>query len=73
MRYRTRSNLCKLTHNARRIGLLHASAVKRAAEKGGFVGRGFSHDVSAMESLGVLTPEARNRDFSIACLAVLIP
>jgi hypothetical protein len=36
----------------------------QAAEKaGGFVGRGFSHDVSALDSSGVLTPEARNAIF----------
>jgi len=30
------------------------------------VGRGFSHDVSALDSSGVLTPEARKRHFSTA-------
>jgi hypothetical protein len=38
---------------------------EQAAEKvGRFVGRGFSHDVSALDSSGVLTPEARNCHFS---------
>jgi hypothetical protein len=36
------------------------------------VGRGFSHDVSAFDSSGVLTPEARECHFSVACEAGLI-
>jgi hypothetical protein len=40
-------------------------AASQGAEKAaGFVGRGFSHDVSALVSLGVLTPEARECHFS---------
>jgi hypothetical protein len=43
---------------------------EQAAEKvGRFVGRGFSHDVSALDSSGVLTPEARKCHFSAACEA----
>jgi hypothetical protein len=35
-------------------------AAERAAKKiARFVGRGFSHDVIALDSSGVLTPEAR--------------
>jgi hypothetical protein len=50
-----------------------APAVEQAAEKvGGFVGRGFSHDVSALDSSGVLTPEARKCHFSAACKAALM-
>jgi hypothetical protein len=45
----------------------------QAAEKvGRFVGRGFSHDVSALDSLGVLTPEARRCHFPAACSACLV-
>ena len=33
------------------------------------MGRGFSHDVSALDSSGVLTPEARQCHFSAACSA----
>jgi hypothetical protein len=44
----------------------------QAAEKvGRFVGRGFSHDVSALDSSGVLTPEARKCHFSAAYSACL--
>jgi hypothetical protein len=38
---------------------------------GRFVGRGFSHDVGALDSSGVLTPEARKCHFSAACSACL--
>jgi hypothetical protein len=45
----------------------------QAAEKvGRFVGRGFSHDVSALDSSGVLTPEARKCHFSAGCSACLL-
>jgi hypothetical protein len=45
---------------------------EQAAEKvGRFVGRGFSHDVSALDSSEVLTPEARKCHFSAACEACL--
>jgi hypothetical protein len=43
---------------------------EQAVEKvGRFVGRGFSHDVSALDLSGVLTPEARKWHFSAACEA----
>jgi hypothetical protein len=46
---------------------------EQAAEKvGRFVGRGFSHDASALDSSGVLTPEARKCHFSVACSARLV-
>ena len=45
----------------------------QAAEKvGRFVGRGFSHDVSALDSSGVLTPEAGKSHFSAAGSACLV-
>ena len=38
---------------------------EQTAEKvGRFVGRGFSHDVNALDSSGVFTPEARKYHFS---------
>ena len=44
------------------------SQAEQAPEKvGRFVGRGFSHDISALDSPGVLTPEARESHFSAAC------
>jgi hypothetical protein len=58
-----------------RTALLQFTEIKNkqaelAAEKvGRFVGRGFSHDVSALDSSGVLTPEARKCHFSSACEA----
>jgi hypothetical protein len=46
---------------------------EQAAEKvRRFVGRGFSHDASALDSSGVLTPEARKCHFSAACEACSI-
>ena len=48
----------------------HVAQDSLAAEKvGGFVGRGFSHDVSALNSSGVLTPEARKSHLSAAWTA----
>jgi hypothetical protein len=42
---------------------------EQAAEKvGRFVGRGFSHDVCALDSSGVLTPEARKCHCSLFSL-----
>ena len=42
------------------VGIVQNQQAEQAAEKvGRFVGRGFSHDVSALDSSGVLTPEAR--------------
>jgi hypothetical protein len=50
-----------------------APAAEQAAEKAGrFVGRGFSHDVSALDSSGVLTPEGRQCHFFAACEAALM-
>jgi hypothetical protein len=45
---------------------------EQAAERvGRFVGRGFSHDVSELDSSGVLTPEGRKCHFSADCEACL--
>jgi hypothetical protein len=56
--------------NAAKFKCKHA---EQAAEKvGRFVGRGFSHDVSELDSSGVLTPEARTCHFSAACSAHLV-
>jgi len=42
--------------------------IEQSAEKAArFVGRGFSHDVSALDSSGVLTPEAGKCHFSATC------
>jgi len=60
-----------------RSNLIDVSEVKikqaqQAAEKvGRFLGRGFSHDVKALHSPGVLTPEARKYHLSAAHEACL--
>jgi hypothetical protein len=49
------------------------TAASQAAEKAErFVGRGFSHDVNALDSSGVLTPEARKYHFSSAFSAATL-
>jgi hypothetical protein len=54
------------------VGKVRNKQAEQAAQKvGRFVGRGFSHDVRALDSSGVLTPEARKWHFSVACSACL--